>query len=707
MKKMQFNIDNLEERYEVDKVAKQANGSVLLHSKKSVLLATITVDTNKVFKDDFLPLTVQYLHKAYAANKFPGGFVKREQKPGDFETLTSRLVDRSIRPLFDKSYRYNTIVNILVLSADEESDLQILALKAASMAIYMSDLPICEHISAVRVGKVGDELVFNPTKSQLEESSLDLLVSGKKEEILMIEMMSKATEQESQMQCNEIAESELVGLIDQAKNHIKECIKQYEASAINDKEILALQYAQKEQDTSVRDIVQNKYKEKIASILSFMAKSERDTRLSDLAKQIVQDDFSGNDELFELVYDELLDERKSQIRDNILHKSTRPDGRGLREIRLIEVETNILPNAHSSCLFTRGQTQALAVLTIGGEKDAQMYDDLTSKQPQYDSFMLHYNFPSFSVGEASPIGPSGRREIGHGNLAKKALLSSLRERKGKSIRIVSEILESNGSSSMATVCASSLAIKAAKLESDGLIAGIAMGLVCGDNNEYAILSDISGLEDHDGDMDFKIAGSKKGITALQMDLKVGGISLQLLEEAFNQAKEGREHILGIMEQAEKEIIPNSELLPNEIEFSVAGEHIPIIIGQGGKTIKEIIQKFEVEIDLDRDAGVVRLSAKSESNLQGAKDYILALCNRPAKKRYQQGEILKGKVKKITDFGAFIGLDNGEDGLLHISKISNSKIESVEDILSIDEEIEVKVLSVNQNRVELAHMDYSE
>ncbi len=395
----------------------------------------------------------------------------------------------------------------------------------------------------------------------------------------------------------------------------------------------------------------------------------------------------------------------------IVNEKVRADGRGLKDVRPIEIDTNILPSAHSSCLFTRGETQALVVGTLAGPKDGQMYETLTEKSTSVENFMVHYNFPGFSVGEAKPMFGVGRRELGHGNLAKKALESTIDKDYGDTVRLVSEILESNGSSSMATVCGGSLALKAAGIPISNLVAGVAMGMVVeGDN--YSVLTDIMGLEDHDGDMDFKVAGTKEGITALQMDIKLGGIELSVLREALYQAKEGREHILGLMENAAEEIIP-SEALPLIEQFAIDPSKFMVVIGKAGATIKEIIEKFSVSIDLDRDTGNVKVSGDNKQNVLDACEHIKTISNNaPARrdnhkkhidfeKLYSIDEILTGKVVRLADFGAFVELPKGGEGLLHISKISKERVKKVEDVLKVDDDVEIKVLKVKKDRIELA------
>jgi len=712
-------LKNKVEEYSFKDVAKQANGSAWLRSGKTVILATIVIDETEIVKDDFLPLTVQYIEKTYAAGKLPGGFFKRETKPSDFETLTSRIVDRSIRPLFPKGFGHPTQVTIMVFSADKESDLQVLALNAASAAIYTSDIDINTSVSAVRAAKIDGELILNPTKSQLDNSTLDLYLSGTKEDVLMIEMRTKGSEVEelvdgtaidpmielaletptiSKHVSNALNEDELIDVLKDVQEVLFDTNSKYEeffASSKKETQLLDCKVDMKNEDmiTFVRD----NHMSDIKDAMNQMAKSERSTALRSLRKSIleVKEDWdeAGLKDAIEKV-------KREQVRGQILNDRVRADGRSLTEVRPISIDTNILPNAHSSCLFTRGQTQALVVLTMGGPKDAQMFETLTESGTQNENFMVHYNFPGFSVGEPSPIMGVKRRELGHGNLAKRAL-EPVVDLNGDTVRLVSEILESNGSSSMATVCGGYMALKAADIETTDTIAGIAMGMVS-DGDNYAILSDIMGLEDHDGDMDFKVTGSKDGITAMQMDIKLGGVSLEVLKEALYQAKEGRSHIIDIMIEAEKEIEFNDGVLPSTDIFHIDPSFIGDIIGQAGKTIRAIIEEFGVAIDIDKKDGKVKVSGKDKNGVAGARKHIDGIVNKPKieKINYAVGETYPGIVKKIVDFGAFIELPDGTDGLLHISKISDKRVEKVSDVLTEGEEIEIEILEFKGNKISL-------
>ncbi len=712
---VKLELKNRVEEYSFGDVAKQANGSAWIKSGKTVILATIVIDETEIVKDDFLPLTVQYIEKTYAAGKIPGGFFKRETKPSDFETLTSRMVDRSLRPLFPKGFGYPTQITIMVFSADAESDLQVLALNAASAALYTSDIDINTSVSAVRTAKIDGKLVINPSLSQLKDSTLDLYLSGTKEDILMIEMRSFGSQELEVMMdpmmdptlsttaisthlSNAMGEDELIEVFQKTQDVLFASNKAYEDAFVSQKkDTVEIDFKAHMINDEMVAYVKENHIEDIKLAVKHMAKSERSTALRQLRKKILK---SKEDWVEIELKDAIESVKKAQVRAQILNERVRADGRTLTEVREISISTNVLPNAHASCLFTRGQTQALVVLTMGGPKDAQMYESLTDGSAQNENFMVHYNFPGFSVGEASPVTGTKRRELGHGNLAKKAL-EPITNLDGQTVRLVSEILESNGSSSMATVCAGYMALRAADIDTSDVVAGIAMGMVS-DGENYAILSDIMGLEDHDGDMDFKVTGSKDGITAMQMDIKLGGISLDILKEALYQAKEGRSHIIDIMQEAEKKIEFNDGVLPSTDFFHIDPSFIGEIIGQAGKTIREIIEKFEVAIDIDKKDGKVKITGKNKIGVSGARQHIDSIINTPKieKIKYEVGDKHEGTVKKIVDFGAFIELPDGTDGLLHISKISDKRVEKVSDVLSEGEKITVEILEFKGNKISL-------
>jgi len=698
--------NNLNEKYSFNKIAKQASGAVLYQCGDAVLLAAVAIDT-KAVEDDFLPLTVQYIEKSYAAAKIPGGFIKRETKPGDFETLTSRIIDRSLRPLFPKGFGYPIVLTIMVLSSDERVDMQLAGLHAASSALYTSDIPITQAISAVRIGKIDEEIVINPTFKEQNKSTLDLLVVGSGLDILMIEMCVNASKKDYKQQVNELSEDELLDIIAIAQEAISNATKEYELrfkSAKKDE--ISLTIFEEVSDKELYNYIATHYKEAVESAIQVMAKSERNSELKAIKDDIISNLKSNHKEVDEaLVYDMLSAYKKSVVRSLILDKNIRADGRALDEIRDITIETNILPSVHGSCLFTRGQTQALVTSTIGDAKSAQAYELIGSKSSLYETFMVHYNFPAFSVGEAKRQGPPGRRELGHGNLAKRALEPTLNIDRDTTVRLVSEILESNGSSSMATVCGGSLALRASEVETEKLVAGIAMGLIT-DGNRYAILSDIIGLEDHDGDMDFKITGTKDGITALQMDIKLGGIDREVLKDALYQAKEGRLHILNIMEESLKNMTP-SQALPTTIVFNIDSAHIPAVIGKGGGTIKEIIDKYGVSIDIDREANSVKITGSSKNSVANAKAYIDTITSAPTKRQmnYEINKQYSGKIKKIVEFGMFVEMPDGYDALLHISKVAKERIDRLDTLYSVGDIIDIIVLEQKGKKVELCTPAY--
>ena len=711
---MQYSIEingNLE-IFDIDKVAKQASGAVLMRQGKSVVLAAVAREEKQVL-EDFLPLTVQYIEKAYAAGKIPGGYVKRETKPSDTETLNARIIDRSLRPLFPKGYAYPTQIVVMVLSAEPKVDLQVMSLNAASVALYLSDIAIKAPVCGVRIGKIDGNFILNPNNEELKNSTLDLYVAGVKDELLMIEMRALPTQVEDNLfieapyadvltqttsqNMNELSEDEILEALTLAQKAILNGSNAYEEAFSKHRKTSQIELKNENEYPEILAFVENNFQKQIKEAINQMAKSERAGELNKIAKEILNLQ-SSKDWSEESVLSTLAKIKRKLIREQILNEGKRADGRALNEVRPISIETNILPNAHGSCLFTRGQTQALVVATLGTDNDAQMIDLLTEKNPTSERFMVNYNFPGFSVGEASPIKAPGRRELGHGNLAKRALYPSVDENYPYVIRLVSEILESNGSSSMATVCGGSLALKAAGIPSLKLVAGVAMGLIF-EEDKNAILTDIMGLEDHDGDMDFKVAGSKDGITALQMDIKLGGISRQTLKQALYQAKEGRMHILNIMEEAAKEIVVNEEVLPKLELFSVEPSKIVDIIGQAGKTIKEIIEKFGVSIDLDREKGEVKIAGNENEQIKAAKDYIINITSsqKGAKKGskdisgFELGQEFQGIVKKIAPFGAFIELKNGVDGLLHSSKIKKLN-------LSENQSLKVKISEIKNGKI---------
>jgi polyribonucleotide nucleotidyltransferase len=705
--------NGLHERYTFNKVAKQATSSVLYRQKDAVLLATVVVDTTTV-EEDFLPLTVQYLERSYAAAKIPGGFVKRETKPGDFETLTSRIIDRSIRPLFPDGFFYPVSVTLLVLSSDEEVDKQVAALHAANAVLSVSNLPIEASIAATRIGRVDGEFVVNPDLSVQEESSIDLLVVGKGSDVMMIEMRSLGSEDthsqsdsQNMYPSQALSQETLLEAISLASTVIEESSKGY-MEAFSSVKAPSKTYAltPTTYDASLYEMIATKYHVDMQEAIVSMAKSERSENIETLAHTIVQK-LESEGKAYEVseVMRALEAYKKFVVRQMVLAQKSRADGRALDEIRPISIETNILPSVHGSALFTRGETQVLATATIGDKKDAQSYELITQKGSLNENFMVHYNFPGFSVGETKPIGAPNRRELGHGNLAKRALEPLLALSDDTTVRVVAEVLESNGSSSMATVCSGALALKAAQMPLKELVAGIAMGLVY-EEGEYEILSDIMGLEDFTGDMDFKVAGTSEGITALQMDTKLEGLPFKVIEEALGQAYHGLLHILELMESASQQI-QRSKALPRVIAFEIDPSKIGDVIGKGGVTIREIIDTHDVSIDLERQSGTVKITGKTVESLEAAQEDVMRIANTPTPKQmeYVIGERYEGVVKKIVDFGLFVEMPDGFDALLHISKVAKERVNNLTERYSAGDVITVIVMEQNGKKVELATPEF--
>lgn len=688
---MEINLDN-GEILVLDEVAKKANGSLLLRKNKAVILAAVVMGSEAI-EGDFVPLTVQYIEKAYAGGKIPSGFIKREGKPSEFEVLTSRLIDRSLRPLFPKHFHHPIQISVFVLSAGDE-DLQVLALNAASLALYISNIPINRVINAVRVGCVNDEFV----STQSAESSIDLFVAGDENNIAMIEFKSN---------CGALSEEKMISALEFAKAHLDKNASAYKSAlsahikaplfggdSAGDSANLDSVNAECGLDSALDSVnaeferVFEKITQNYGAILENTIKTmgENSVILDNLKRQIIDEC-----ELCESVVEKSIAKfKRAFIRNMILSQNLRVDGRKLDEIREISIKTNILPNAHGSALFTRGETQVLAICTLGAESDAQSVENLGTKSKK-EKFLFHYNFPSFSTGEAYPIGSVGRRELGHGNLAKRALESSIEAE--QTIRIVSEVLESNGSSSMASVCGGSLSLCAAGLNPKFLVAGIAMGLVK-EGEKYAILTDIAGVEDAEGDMDFKVAGNTYGITALQMDIKISDISAEILARALDSARVARCKILEKMERAREQIILNDNL-PKSESFSVPQAKIPLVIGQGGKNIKRIIEQFEVSIDIAKDSGKITIFSANSQNLEGAKAHILDLI---ADSAIKVGDRFEGRVKKVAHFGVFVEIKYGVDGLIHSGKFLQKNLKMTD--FSENQSVMVEVVSVRNDKIEL-------
>lgn len=676
---------NKTEEFALKQVAKQATSSLLYRLGKTIILASVCVEREPV-SEDFLPLVVQFLEKSYAAGKIPGGFVKREGRAQDFEILTSRLIDRTLRPLFPKDYRYPTQITLMVLSHDIENDLQVSALNAASAALFLSHIAPIKSVSACRIARIDNEFIINPSTSLLNQSSLDLFVSGTKESLNMIEMRSLG------QQLNALEEPLMLKALELAQKSLKEtCTLYEEIFTPHQNELLFKESQGIIFNERLLDLLKNQYFDEIIKGIESSALSERENVFNEIARKISEAHSEFSLEEIELSLEKV---KKTEIRRMIIKDKIRPDKRALEEVRPILIESDLLPMAHSSILFTRGQTQSLVVGVLGTDNDAQTHESLEHKAPIKERFMFHYNFPPFCVGEASSIGATSRRELGHGNLAKRALETSIKN-KEQVIRLVSEILESNGSSSMASVCAGSLALYASGVEIYDLVAGVAMGMVS-EGQDHAILSDISGLEDAEGDMDFKIAGNLEGITAMQMDTKMSGIQLEVLYQALLQAKKAREHILKIMHEAKEKIVINFSHLPATEIFNVAPDKIVEIIGQGGHVIREIVEKFEVKIDLNKPSGEVKIMGNKERVLK-TKEFILNYLHSLDQEleQYAIDEVLEAQVKRIVDFGAFLSLPKGGEGLLRRQNMDRCQV-----VLKEGDSIRCRVISFNKGKIAL-------
>ena len=671
---------------ETGKIAKQANGAIVARYGDTVILTTACMAT-KANDKDFLPLTVDYRENTYSAGKIPGGFFKREGRPTEKEILTSRLIDRPMRPLFPDSWRNETQVNAMVLSADSENDPDVVAVTGAAAAAYCSDLPFATPIAAVRVGLVNGQLVANPTVAEQKTSLLNIVIAGSEAAIVMVESGALEVSEDTVVEALEFGHTQVKKIV----AAIKELHAQLKPKKV---EVAPWPF-----DEGIYNSLKKTYGADLKDALNTEKHPKKESyHLVDELKAKVVATVDEEDEdklkLTKRAFDRL---KEDIFRDEILNARRRPDGRGFDQIRKITCEVGLLPRVHGSALFTRGETQALATLTLGTKEDQQRLD-LLFAQDQHKRFMLHYNFPPFSVGEVKPVRGPGRREIGHGALAERALVSLLPAETEfpYAMRLVSDILESNGSSSMATVCGGSLAMMDAGVPLKAPCAGIAMGLLVGDGGKYAVMTDIAGAEDHYGDMDFKVAGTRAGITALQMDIKVGGISIAMMREALAQAKKARLQILDSMDatlsEARTEI---SAYAPRLFKLSIPTDKIRDLIGPGGKKIKSIIEATGVKIDVHED-GTVHIFATSGSGGDAALQMV-----RDVTASAEIGKTYLGKVVRLAEFGAFVELFPGTDGLLHISEISEQRIRDVRDELKLGDQVLVKVLSIEGNKVRLS------
>ncbi len=665
-------------RFETGKLAKQASGAVVVRYGDSVVLVTASRAASPREGIDFLPLTVDYREYTYASGRIPGGFFKREGKPAEKEVLTCRIIDRPIRPLFPSGWRYETQIIALVLSADSENDTDVLAITGASVALSLSEIPFEKTIAGVRVGLVDGQYVINPTFAQRKESKLDLVVAGSKDGLVMVEAGAK-----------EVSEAQVVEGLNQAHAAIKQIV-----TVIDD---MAREAGKKKLAVPRKEIAADFYREIEGKVFEPLAKAMRihdklenyasvETALKELVAAIPETEAERRTDA-KAIFKEL---KEKVLREEVLTRGVRLDGRKFDEIRPIWIETGVLPRTHGSAVFTRGETQALVTCTLGTDDDAQKIE--TFEGETWKSFMLHYNFPPFSVGEVGRMSGPGRREVGHGALAERSLVQMLPgdEHFPYTVRIVSDILESNGSSSMASVCGGSLAMMDAGVPLKAPVAGVAMGLVMDEKTgKYAVLTDIAGAEDHYGDMDFKVAGTAEGITALQMDIKVSGITAEIMTKALDQARRGRMHILEKM----KEVLPASRqnismFAPRIVTIRIPVDKIRDVIGPGGKMIRSIIERTGVKIDVEDDGRVNVASADGDS-AQKAISIIQELTATP-----ELNKTYLGKIQRITDFGAFVEIMPGTDGLLHVSEIANHRVKDVRDELKEGEQVLVKVINID-------------
>ena len=666
---------------ESGKIARQADGAVILTSGDTVILATVVGAKKANPETDFFPLTVNYQEKYYASGKIPGGYFKREARPTESETLISRLIDRPIRPLFPEGFRNEVQVLPTVLSYEKDNDPEILSLIASSAALSISGIPFMGPVAASKVGYIKGSFVLNPTKEQLKDSQLELVVAGTKDAVLMVESEASGLTEKVMLDAVKFGHEQFVPVIKMINEFAAECSK--EKWVVEKKDL-----------KDVKNNLLKNIKNDLVIAFSEPDKKKR-SELINLAREKSLALYLDSEEFSEMdVESQFKDIEKEIVRTKILREKKRIDGRGLADIRPIKCEVGILPRTHGSALFTRGETQALVVTTLGTSEDEQRIESLDGLQRS--RFMLHYNFPPFSVGEVGRIG-TGRREIGHGKLAWRAVNSILpkKEEFPYTFRIVSEITGSNGSSSMATVCGSSLALMDAGVPIKKPVAGIAMGLIK-EGADYSVLSDILGDEDHLGDMDFKVAGTEDGITSLQMDIKITGITFEIMDKALSQAKDGRIHILGEMNKALKASRKDlSKHTPKMEKVTVDKKDIAAIIGKGGVTIREIVELSGAKVDIS-DEGIVTIAAPDEASRNKALEMVKSIIAKA-----EVGKIYSGKVVKIMEFGAFVNFLGKQDGLVHISELAAKRVEKVTDVVKEGDEVKVKVLGFDKGKVKLS------
>ena len=681
IKKEEITVNGKKITLETGKIARQADGAIIATCGETVVLAT-AVGAKKVAEgQDYFPLSVNYQEKYYAAGKIPGGYFKREARPTEAETLISRLIDRPIRPLFPSGFMNEVQVLPTVLSYDGENQPDILAMIASSAALAISGLPFQGPIAASRVGFNNGNYILNPSPKDLENSSLDLVVAGTKDAVLMVESEASGLSEKEMLDAVKFGHESFVPIIGAIEKLAKKAAKSKWEVEVAD-------------NSAIKKKIKAKFEKDLRTAFNEIDKKKRSSAISEIdnqCKEMFKDDESITENQ---VISELKSLEKDIVRTAILKDKKRIDGRGLSDVRKISCEVGVLPRTHGSALFTRGETQALVVTTLGMTEDEQRTESLDGMQRS--NFMLHYNFPPFSVGECGRIG-TGRREIGHGKLAWRAINSSLPKKENfpYTLRIVSEITESNGSSSMATVCGTSLSLMDAGVPIKEPVAGIAMGLIK-EGKEYSVLSDILGDEDHLGDMDFKVAGTENGITSLQMDIKITGITFEIMEKALDQAKDGRKHILGEMNKAIKTSRKEfSKHTPKMETLKVDKKDIATVIGKGGATIREIVETSGAKVDV-KDTGEVTVAAPDEESRNKAIDFIKSLVAKP-----EMGKIYKGKVVKIMEFGAFVNFLGKQDGLVHISELADKRVAKVGDVVKEGDEVSVKVVGFDRGKVKLS------
>ncbi len=684
VQKLQVDFGGRPFSVETGKVAKQANGSVMVQYGETVVLVTAVASDKKREGIDFVPLIVNYQEMTYAAGRIPGGFFKREGKPTDRETLISRFIDRPLRPLFPRGFQFQTQIIATVLSADMDNDPAILGMIGASAALTLSDIPFAGPIAGAKVGRIDGEYVLNPTHEESDLSDIDLFVAGSEDAIIMVEGSAR-----------EVSEADILGAILFGHQSIKPVIdlqKQLRSTL----GIVPQEFIVQKPDETLFKKVEDLALDKLREAYRIAEKRSRRERLDEIYR-LTTEEFKDADEMTQSMVKAAYEEiDRKLIRRLYLDQEQRIDGRAFTDIRPISCEVGILPRTHGSALFTRGETQVLAVVTFGTSEDEQKVNSLTGEV--YKSFMLHYNFPPFSVGEVSPLRAPSRREIGHGALAERSLLPVLpsNETFPYTIRIVSEVLESNGSSSMATVCGATLSLMDGGVPIKAPVAGIAMGLILEDG-QAAILSDILGDEDHFGDMDFKVAGTAEGVTAIQMDIKIQGLSKEVMERVLEQAREGRRYILGKMKETIAE--PRKDLsrhAPRIVSLQIKQEKIRDIIGPGGKNIRSIIDQTGVKVDVE-DSGLVKLASPSYEAIEKA----IAMVKRLTQE-VEVGGLYTGKVRRILGFGAIVELYPGTDGLIHISQLAEGRVKEVSDVLKEGDDVLVKVIDIDpQGRIRLS------